>query len=239
LFEQRLAVNRREHHRAKVRWLAYHEAAHAVVAASFGKTVECLTLDTYDYAGGCRWRPDHEIWPALVTVAAGTAAERFGGRIRETEWAGGTDFEVLSDLVRGDRVLMASAEREALRRVERFWPTIEAIAIQLQELGALQGGALTRALLPARPPPAPSPATRSRAITPGRSISVFKPVRTITDKNGIALAELWDCRTGDGRWFEAYIFQTDGSKKKLGRFSDQNAATRAIIAAVGHGKVAA
>jgi hypothetical protein len=227
LFELQRNVNRREHHRAKVRWLAYHEGGHAAVAASFGKTVDCLTLDTFEYQGNCRWQPDHEIWPALVTIAAGTAAERFAGRIGATEWAGGNDFQMFSDLAGGDRSLMAEAEREAMRRVERLWSTIEAIAIQLQQLGDMRGDPLSRALLPARPSP---PAARARVLDPNRLI--LKPVRTIKNDRGLELGEVWACRAGDARWFEALTFRSDGSKKKLGRFADQAAATRAIHAAV-------
>jgi len=229
-FEQQRTANLRLHHRSKVRALAYHEAAHAVVAASFGKAVERLTLDPFNYQGGCHWVPDGELSPRLVTLAAGTAAERFSGRIRETEWAGGTDFETVSDLARGDRALIAKAEREAMRRVKRLWSTIEAIAAQLQELGTLQGDALARALLPVRPPAA----ARARALDPGRSI--FKSVRTVKDGNGIELGEIWACRVGEARWFEAFIFRADGSKKKLGRFADQAEASLAIV---GHGKAAA
>jgi hypothetical protein len=224
LFEQRRIVNRREHHRAKVLGLACHEAAHAVVAASFGKTVECLTLDTFNYQGNCRWRPD-QIWPALVTIAAGTAAERFTGRIRATEWAGGNDFEKFSDLARGDQALMADAEREARRRVERLWSRIEAIAIQLAELGTLQGDALTRALMPVRP--SPSAPTRTRAL----DILISKPVRTIKNDRGLEIGEVWACRSGDDRWFEALTFRSDGSKKKRGRFSSEGEAAKAITSA--------
>jgi hypothetical protein len=234
--EQRRHLNRCQHRLNKIRWLAYHEAAHAVVAASFGKAVEQLTLDGFDYQGRCRWVPDGEVWPKLVVIAAGTAAERFAGRLRETEWAGGTDFQTVSDLAQGDPALIAAGMREAMRRVEQFWPTIEAIAVQLQELGDLQGDALTRALLPVRPAPPPS-AARTRALDPGRSI--FKPIRTVKDKNGIELGELWSCEASGVRWLEAYIFVgADGGKKSLGRFTDQAEATRAIIAAVGRRKAA-
>jgi hypothetical protein len=236
-YEQRRNINRCEHRRAKIRWLAYHEAAHAVVAASFGKTVEHLTLDTYNYQGQCRWVPDGEVWPAIVTIAAGTAAERFGGRIRETEWAGGPDLEMVSDLARGDHALMVGAEREAMRRVERFWPTIRAIAIQLQEFGALQGDALTRALIPVRPAPAPPPAVRTRALDPGRQIS--RPLRTVKNGRGLEVGEIWACcRAGGAKWFEAHLFQPDGSKRPLVRFADEDEAKRAILAAVGPRKAA-
>jgi hypothetical protein len=170
----------------------------------------------------------------LVTIA-GIMAMRRGG-FGDQEHRASNDRREFTFFARNDHRLIASAEEGAAGLVEKHWADICRLSDYLVKRhgGSIDGPSI-EALLAGRPmPTAPAltrlgPALQTRALDPGRSI--FKPIKTIKNARGLELGEIWDCRAGGDRWFEALIFQPDGSKKKLGRFSDQAEAAKAIVAA--------
>jgi hypothetical protein len=165
----------------------------------------------------------------MVTSIAGIAAMRKAG-LADEEWRASEDRKALEFFAQNDHRLIASAEDGAAGLVEKHSREICLLSDHLikHHGGSIDGPGI-EALLAGRPVPTAPPVTRARALDRGRS--VFKPVRTIKNDRDLEIGEVWACRAGDARWFEALTFRSDGSKKKLGRFADQADATKAIRAA--------